>query len=789
MTQIVPDKLGVLGRRLILASAGSGKTYRLSSHLIGLLAIDVAPQEILASTFTRKAAGEIMDRILQRLAGAAADPAQAEELAQSMPSGVPRDRLSGEACARLLARTVLHLHRLQVLTIDAFFYRVARVFALELGLPQSWTLAHDPDRDRLRSRAVETTLREMDPKVLSELARGAGRGPADRAVHRLLLDGVGELHEIFRSLDPQVKDPWGTSGKREIAADGDLGRIQGLIARFENAELPATKTGQVDGRWRKARSEAIADLRSGNWSRFLATGMARAILCRDGIYRGKPVPQAMRAILSPLIDLARASFLAEHDRRLAALGRFLPEYDRRIQRIEREESLYHFEDLTHAVSRLGQAARADEIAYRLDQRVRHLLLDEFQDTSNAQWSALAPLADDILSGREPDRTLFVVADPKQSIYGWRGGEPRIIDRLQEEYGLEAEMVSESWRSSSVVLDAVNRVFGEIEDNDVLSEEKEAVTRWALGFREHYPARDLEGYVRLEVGPNEEEGAGRNFRPTLLSHAAGAVARLHREAPTATIGVLTRTNQSAAYVFAHLSQAGIDASEEGGVPVADSAPVLAILALLRMADHPLDTISRYLVKSTPVGSLLGLSPEEWMDEEAVARAGLQVRGLLLSDGYGRVVSEWVAALAREVGGRDKRRLRQLSELAYRWDERATSRPSDFVRVAEAARLEDPASAFIRVMTIHKAKGLEFDAVVLPDLNGRAIVGGRSSPYMAFREDGAGLVQRVLPRIRQELVPAFPELTKAAAQERKASSGTASARSMSDSRVRVTPSTST
>ena len=146
MNEPTPAGGHVLGREVVLASAGSGKTYRLSSRLIGLLAIGVAPEEILASTFTRKAAGEIMDRVLLRLAEGASDPVSAQELAESMPAGVPPEHLTQEGCSDLLSKTVGELHRLQVVTLDAFFFRVARAFALELGLPQSWKLAQDFDR-------------------------------------------------------------------------------------------------------------------------------------------------------------------------------------------------------------------------------------------------------------------------------------------------------------------------------------------------------------------------------------------------------------------------------------------------------------------------------------------------------------------------------------------------------------------------------------------------------------------------------------------------------------------
>ncbi len=763
MSEIQSFVGGRKAQEMILAAAGSGKTYRLSSRMIALVADGASSGDILASTFTRKAAGEITSRVLVRLARAASDPEQARALERSMPAEMGTEDLTTEACADMLSKLVGELHRLQVLTLDAFFFRVARTFALELGLPQSWRLAQDPDRDRIRSRAIEATLRELDPGFSRDLVRAAGYGVADRGVHRMLLDAVQRLHEVFRALDPDVSQPWGSGARPGV----DLAAAPDLIARLEEASLPTTKSGRTDERWVRARAEGVESLREERWDRFLGAGLPKALLHRDGVFGNREMSMEIRAALDPLIRLARDALLVQLDRRLAALGRFLPEYDRRAWRIRRAEGLYHFDDLTHVISRLSDRHRPSELFYRLDHRIRHLLLDEFQDTSNAQWAALSPLTDGILTTRDPHRALFIVADPKQSIYGWRGGEPRLLDDIRDRLELTVESVSESWRSSAVVLRAVNRVFGRIEENEVLVRERDAARAWARSFEEHHPAPTLQrpGYVHLEVGPEDRSDGPRSFRPGLLRHAADQVAQLHRQAPGARIGILTRTNRNAAYVFAELRARGLEASEEGGVPVADAAPVVALLSLLTLVDHPADRVAAYLVRKTPVSALLDSDPGLWDDPIAQDRALRKIRIRLLGEGYGRVISEWVGRLVGQVSARDGRRLRQLAELAFRWDERATSRPSDFVRIAEAARAEDPATAPVRVMTIHGAKGLEFDAVILPDLDALSISGDRNAPYMAFRENGTGPVRRVLPRVHEDLLPLFPELEPAAAQEKE------------------------
>jgi hypothetical protein len=220
-------------------------------------------------------------------------------------------------------------------------------------------------------------------------------------------------------------------------------------------------------------------------------------------------------------------------------------------------------------------------------------------------------------------------------------------------------------------------------------------------------------------------------------------------------------------MANLRRLGVEASEEGGVPVTDSAPVLAVLAALRLADHPADVISRYVVAKTAVGQLLGVGPDDWRSEPRMAEAARDLRGQLIERGYGPVLSHWFRALARKVSPRDRRRLRQLVELGFRWDERPTIRPSDFVAFVSSSRAEDPTSSAVRVMTVHKAKGLEFDVVFLPDLDALWLVEGGGPRFLPYRDGGVGPVKRIFPRVARAARALFPELAEAESQARERS----------------------
>jgi ATP-dependent exoDNAse (exonuclease V) beta subunit len=460
-------------REMILASAGSGKTHRLSSRLIGLLALGTPPEEILASTFTRKAAGEILDRVLLRLAEGALNEKGAEDLRKSMPDWAAGEVLTRERCGEILVRAVGDLHRLRVQTLDAFFHSIIRSFAFELDLAEGWTIADEADSERLRSLAVEAALRELDPGVLVELVRMLSRGGAGREVHALLLREVKKLHTIYRETNPEA-ELWGFPGWEGEGGEDYAAAAESLIIRLRSVALPRTVKGAVHATWAKAIERAVEAVVGGKWKDLLQNGFGKPLLDGTGSFSGHPIPPELTAAYHTIFRIAAHSLGVEYHRRIQALGRFLPAFDLALRRLSREEGLQGFSDLAELLA--AQAAsgdenfleRREEVYYRLDGRIGHVLLDEFQDTSNTQWRGLEPLVGEILSGGEEGRSVFIVADPKQSIYGWRGGEPGIFGRISHGYGIPPESMAKNWRSSQVVLDGVNRIFADLSANPALA---------------------------------------------------------------------------------------------------------------------------------------------------------------------------------------------------------------------------------------------------------------------------------------------------------------------------------
>ena len=217
----------------------------------------------------------------------------------------------------------------------------------------------------------------------------------------------------------------------------------------------------------------------------------------------------------------------------------------------------------------------------------------------------------------------------------------------------------------------------------------------------------------------------------------------------------------------LRQRNVAASEEGGNPLTDSMAVQVILSLLRLADHPGDTIARFHVAQSPLAAHMDY--RNHADDARTLVLSQAVRARLLDAGYGRAIQHWAELLESSCDQRDGSRLRQLVEVAYGYEPLATLRTADFLRYVELERVADPTTAEVRVMTVHQAKGLQFDIVVLPDLDVQlagqsdAFVVGQPSPtepidrVCLYRNAS---IQKLLPTQLQQL---FEENTRQSVEE--------------------------
>ncbi|HET6884366.1 MAG TPA: UvrD-helicase domain-containing protein [Pirellulales bacterium] len=697
---------------LIRASAGTGKTFQLSNRYLGLAAAGESPDEILATTFTRKAAGEILERVLTRLAHAAVDRDQAVELARFIGDA----NFSSSHAQQVLEGLVHQLHRLRISTLDAFFAQLARSFDLELGLAPGWRIVEESTDTRLRNDAAQAVLAAGDVRDTLTLLHLLTKGDATRSVNEQLQSLVNDLYALYQQTSVAA---WEAIERSPRLPDE---KLAAAIDALSQCELPKDK------RFAAARDKDLAAARAGDWATFIENGLANKVLCAEETYYGKPIEDSLAEVYKALLRHAKGVLVGQLVDRNHAARQFLEKFDAQYTRLKLAQRALRFDDITLALGKSGLLEHKRRLAFRLDTLINHVLFDEFQDTSLEQWKVLRPLVENVM--REgAAASFFCVGDAKQAIYGWRGGVAELFDSLSNDWpGLAQPVLACSRRSAQPIVDTVNRVFEHLHTNPVLADFSAATTEWRRGYQSHTTAQqDLAGYARMVTAPAGETTDEQKAKS--LQFAAQEIARLVHETPGKSVGVLVRNNDAIATLIQALGRDGISASEEGGNPLTDSPAVLIILSLLALADHPGDTAARFHVAHSPLGRTLGLDDHE--NDRQAERISHEVRERLLTWGYGKTLYRWARELAEDSGPRDASRLLQLVELAYRYEPDAGLRTRDFINFVENQHVEAPSPADVRVMTIHKSKGLEFDIVVLPQLD----VGlcGQAPPVLVGRPD--------------------------------------------------------
>ena len=739
---------------IIRASAGTGKTFSLSNRYLQLLFAGVECQTILATTFTKKGAGEILDRIIDRLSDAALDEKSAKQLASELGTEVNQTR-----AAQTLYNLVRNLHRLEISTLDSFFNRVAKVFALELGLPPTWHIVDEQQISQMEDEAIQKVLRH---ETVLNLLHMLSKGEASRGVASMVRNTVRGVYAVYRESGPE---PWDRLEKQGAKISTEV--LDRLIIQMENLPI---KGKRLSEHW----ARVVDAVRNEDWPKLLEQKSFQRSLGQDYMFGRTKLTSGMVAAYQTLMPHCAAFFSHRLIQQNHSTRDLLQSFGELMEVRKSKTGALRFDDVTERLQEFVATWHTARFAFRLDNQIQHLLLDEFQDTSLAQWNVIKPFAKSVTSTRSSLKSFFCVGDMKQAIFGWRGGVAEIFDLVDDQLRnlSPTKSLTASYRSSQKVIDLVNKVFLHLNQykctDPILNE---AIHSWGKNwFEEHTTNRDLDGYFAIEMAadcPQEDKrfeprkDNSRNFR--VMQQTVKRIRELCRTVPERHgIGVIVRTNKEVRDLIGRLQAVGVQASEEGGTAITDSAAVNTILAAIRLADHPGDSIARFHVSHSPLASTLGLQPEtdrNQRENSAIAfEAATNLRARLIADGYGPTVEALAQHLIDFCTERELLRLQHLIRIAFEsplHNDQLHLRPIRFVEhVCKAVKVSDQSSARVRVMTIHKAKGLEFDVVVLPmplTSQGWAghtptVVVGRESPTalidVASRYAGAQ-VRKLLP----------------------------------------------
>jgi ATP-dependent helicase/nuclease subunit A len=737
---------------LILASAGSGKTFQLGNRIIGLVAGGAEPERIVALTFTRKAAGEFSDSMLTKLAEAAASETFAADLRQaiSLPHADFRESLE---------RVIRALPGLTLSTMDGFFAKVVRGFQYELGLTGGkFDLLEGPRAAALTDEMLASILNDALAREAGEeffhAFRRATIGKEDQGVLNALRSFVGQWQIRYQE---SANLEWGPPSLVEVMPEEWANRKSGLASAIHRGldDIVYTRKGQ-----RESLEKEIANLENhvigggslGSGISSLMASILDAVASQTGDLTVKSYKEF--TIAGPTADALRTMVaLAAHCEFAAALLRtravrqVVSAFDALCAKRLRRRGLLGFNDVKLL---MGDWARSEDsrlrreaVDFRLDSRIDHWLLDEFQDTSRSDWNGLQPLIDEAASAEEG--SLFIVGDRKQAIYAWRGGDVGLFDEVMERYrgGLETESMAESWRSCPEVLALVNRVCGDLTSMRGIF--GEVADKW--DWQPHFPAGPLKqaskrGQAMVEVVGGWDERLERLIR---LLHELGVGQR------AMSCGILLRGNKQAREVTDHLRAHGFDVIEEGRREPAKDNPVgIAISHLLKWLANPADAMAREVVEMSPLAATLrNHHGEPWW------KIWEQLTHSISQHGFAATIGAIVAATSADWSEFGRRRAGDLIAALASLDAQGG------VSIKEAAdwldRLEvsqSPGVAAVQVMTIHKAKGLGFDLVILPEIPDETIP---QSQYFDVAE-GDGWLTQTPPKWARAIIPELREAEK-------------------------------
>ena len=767
------------GSFLVQAPAGSGKTELLIQRYLALLAHVERPEQIVAMTFTRKAAGEMRERVIATLTDAAA----------GTPFDTPHQTRTRALASAVLERDrrhrwhlVDHPARLAVYTIDAFAAGLARQapLATNLGGPPRDEEHADPQYVAAARAALAATDGDDVAwrRLLAHVDNDAGE--AIRLIADMLAkreQWIGELHAGDRARFRAALEATLTA---EI--EGELAAVAALFPRslleplsdherhaaacLHGDPTAADLASVLDACAAAGGTPAPTVSEQAHWcalaSWLLVSKEARfqsAVNVKRGFPAGRPgTPNAARkdAMHALLSDLAKVEGLADglHAVRrlpspryddetwslIEALLEVLPRVAAELALTFRAAGKVDFTQGTlAALEALGDEDAPSDLLLKLDYRITHLLVDEFQDTSYVQLDLIRRLT----AGWQPGdgRTLFAVGDPMQSIYRFRGAEVRLFVEAQAsdrigEVPVENLTLARNFRAHPKLVDWTNRVFP-----SVLGSASDA---W----------RGIVGFVPATAGRDPVAGCALSF--DVLPDDAGEARAVVRRAESAledgaeSVAILVRARPHLDALLPALRAAGIPFAAVELDALGERQAVQDLVSLTHALIQPADRLAWLSVLRAPwcgltlpdlFAVIAAAEAQHAGSVAAVMRAADGVQGLT-ADGRARL-ARLAAALGSALDARGRasvaRRVRGawlalgggatlVESIDLEAAERVFSLLDDYDVAGDVpdwpglgaalawlhAEPDPRQSTRVQVMTIHRAKGLEFDTVILPGL---------------------------------------------------------------------------
>ncbi|MDI6785334.1 MAG: UvrD-helicase domain-containing protein [bacterium] len=571
--------------QVITASAGSGKTFKLSERYVEFIlssSIAASPRNILAITFTNKAALEMKERIILKLKSIALGDSYQKHLAEIKLKEI-LDKYSD----------------FKIQTIDSFLTSITTASALELDIPPYFEIVLDS------SFAVNF--------VLDELLSQVSPHPYNKH-NEITLSFLDLLNELL-DINPELG--WDIRGViieninklrkvkgykiKKIFSYQDKEDRYNLLTKSVKRLLEKGKHELIfNQHFIKAATAFIEDKKE-PWSSQMFYKESIEEICKKGSVVTTTHEKMWQKIQNDISSLAE---IISHYH-FAPFIKIITLFDKGIQSFKKQQQIIFIEDLNIQLkSFLEKQEIVPEIYFHLGDRISHFFIDEFQDTNRLQWENLFPLIEETLSKKG---SLFYVGDKKQSIYGFRGSESSLFDEAKYEFtSVEEKYINEespeiNYRSRENIVSFVNQIFS-----------KENLTLWinSCGLAEEsidlplilktyaQPPQEVEqkeeqkgGLIKVEkISPDKplkKEDLDLEIEKRLIGLLKNDI--LKRFSP-GNIAILVRTNMEASWITGVLSGANIPVASEKTLDISSNNLVQEIVSFLLFLDSPIDNFS-------------------------------------------------------------------------------------------------------------------------------------------------------------------------------------------------------
>ena len=737
------------------ASAGSGKTYALVKEYLKIILVapkNDAYRNILAITFTNKAVHEMKSRIVGSLSEFAKDEpsAKAQDLMQDLSIDTELSIIQIKTKSQQIIKHIIHNYAaFDISTIDKFTHKVIRAFAHDLNLPMTFEVTLDTEN--LLIEAVDAIIAQAGEdetltKLLIDFTMEKTDDDKSWDISREILE-TGRLvlnennrNEITHFQDKSITEFVEIKNKLSEACK-DLEKQTIVFA--EEALTVIDKNGiDVKSFSRGTFPNHINSIQHGKFNPKNKTfhefdDIAINKTAKDRAIIENLIPEFLLILTKVYTAFEKINFYKAFLKNITPLS-LLNTVSNELAKIQEEQNVLSISEFNAIIHREIQNQPAPFIYERLGERYRHFFIDEFQDTSEMQWQNLIPLIDNALSGQDDfgvKGTLMIVGDPKQSIYRWRGGKAEQFIELSKDQNpfnnpdKRLEHLDKNYRSYSQIIEFNNDFFKLISNEFEHLDYKDLYENHS-----HQKTNDKAGgYVNISFIPKVE--SSEDDEETLDKTDLYVLATLNTIQKTLKEGfeykdivILTRKRSQGIAIANYLTEQGIPLLSSETLMIQNATEVRLIIHLLKYLKNSSDLESKanflqYLAQNSqdklPIHDFIARGMalfqetdfEEWLMSFDVSLSFQNIRKKSLYEAVETIIAKFLNPKVSNAY------VQYFLDIVLERDIRNQAGISDFLNFwgknAEKFSIPSPEGTnAVRIMTIHKSKGLEFPVVVFP-----------------------------------------------------------------------------